>query len=204
VSAIWFCKSRNSGNQRSDNEIRSSIIQAGLSLWQACCTLPLWMLVFIFVLFTACTQMIILHLANYATDVGISPTVAATVISVIGIGSIVGRLVIGRGSDRIGNTNGLIICTGILTISLVWLIFSSELWKLYVFAIIFSFAYGGEVPLMTLLMSERFGLRAVSALVGVAILAARVGGALGSWVEERSSIPPVAILLLLSLQRLQV
>lgn len=155
---------------------------AGLSVWEACRTLPLWMIVGIFIIMNGCTQMIILHLANYATDIGISPITAATVVSVIGIGSIFGRLIMGTGSDKIGNNNTLIICGLIQTASLCWLIFSGDLWMLYIFAVTFSFAYGGEVPLMTLLMSERFGLRSVSALVGVLVLATRIGAALGSLV----------------------
>jgi len=153
----------------------------GMTLWDACRTLPLWLLVCIAVLVGVCTQMIFLHLVNYATDIGISPLVAATIISVIGIGGIFGRILMGSGSDRIGNMNAMILCMAIQTASLVWLIYSSELWMLYVFAGLFSFAFGGEVPLLTLLVSERFGLRAVSALVGLMLLATRVGAGLGSW-----------------------
>ncbi len=126
-------------------------------------------------------SMIFLHLVNYATDIGISPLTAATVMSVIGIGGIFGRVLVGSGSDRIGSINAMILCMAIQTASLIWLIFSGQLWMLYVFAALFSFAFGGEVPLLTLLISERFGLRAVSALVGLMLLATRVGAALGSW-----------------------
>jgi len=153
----------------------------GMTLWNACFTPSLWILIFTAVLVGVCTQMISLHLVNYATDIGISPLTAATIISVIGIGGIFGRLLIGSGSDRIGNINAMILCMVIQTASLIWLIFSSDLWMLYVFAALFSFAFGGEVPLLTLLVSEQFGLRAVSALVGVMLLATRLGAALGSW-----------------------
>ncbi|MFA5399767.1 MAG: MFS transporter [Dehalococcoidia bacterium] len=153
----------------------------GMTLGNACRTLPLWLLVGTAVLVGVCTQMIFLHLVNYATDIGISPLTAATVMSVIGIGGIFGRILVGSGSDRIGNMNAMILCMAIQTASLVWLIFSGELWMLYVFAALFSFAFGGEIPLLTLLVSERFGLRAVSALVGLMLLASRVGAAVGSW-----------------------
>jgi hypothetical protein len=52
---------------------------------------------------------------------------------------------------------------------------------LYVFAIFFSFAYGGEKPQMTLLVGLFFGLGAVKALTGVTSAGIRAGGALGSW-----------------------
>lgn len=166
--------------QQSDKAVHTSL-DGGMTLWSASRTSLLWMLVFIFMSFNACTQMIIVHLANYATDIGIAPLVAATIVSAIGIGSIVGRLIMGTAADRLGNDNSLIICSIIQTLSLVWLIFAGQIWALYGFAVVFSFAYGGEVPLMTLLVSEKYGLKAVSALVGVMVLATRIGATLGSW-----------------------
>jgi MFS family permease len=121
------------------------------------------------------------HLANYATDMGIGPFAAATVVSVIGIGGIVGRLVMGSVSDKIGSLNSLIITSLLLSASLIFLIFARQLWMLYVFAVFFSFAYGGEIPQMTLLVGQFFGLTAVIALTGVTSAGIRAGGALGSW-----------------------
>ena len=51
----------------------------------------------------------------------------------------------------------------------------------YLFAVIFGFAYGGEVPQMAALVGRFFGLRAVAALVGAIALGATTGGALGSY-----------------------
>lgn len=52
----------------------------------------------------------------------------------------------------------------------------------YLFAIVFGFAYGGEVPQMPALVGRFFGLRAVAALVGVVVFGATTGGAIGAWV----------------------
>ena len=79
-------------------------------------------MVFFFLLF--CIQMVMLHLVNYATDLGIDPLVAATLISIIGVISIPGRLVMGAGSDRLGLHNILIIVCGLVLASLVCLIFT--------------------------------------------------------------------------------
>jgi len=124
---------------------------------------------------------VLVHLVNYATDLGIDPFTAATIVSVIGIGSIAGRLFSGSMSDRLGEKNAMIIsCLG-LVVALILLIFSNQLWMLYVFAVLFSFSYGAEVTLMPLLAGQIFGLAAVMALTGVVSASARVGGAVGSW-----------------------
>jgi predicted MFS family arabinose efflux permease len=84
--------------------------------------------------------MVMVHLVNYATDIGIASLIAATFISIIGVGGFIGRLSMGTVSDRIGSHNALIICCTILTVTLVFLIFTSELWMFYLFAIVFGFA----------------------------------------------------------------
>jgi MFS family permease len=161
------------------------ISEAGISLKMAARYRPLWMLCATFFLFNFCLQMVMVHLVNYATDIGIASLIAATFISIIGVGGFIGRLSMGTVSDRIGSHNALIICCTILTVTLVFLIFTSELWMFYLFAIVFGFAYGGEVPQLPVLVGRFFGMRAVAALVGTVVFGATIGGALGAWVAGR-------------------
>jgi len=125
---------------------------------------------------------VMVHLVNFATDIGIASLIAATFISIIGLGSFIGRLLMGAASDRIGANSALLACCIIMMSTLVFLIFASELWMFYLFAIVFGFAYGGEVPQMPVLIGQFFGMRAVAALVGVAVFGSTIGGALGAWV----------------------
>lgn len=155
--------------------------ETAVTLRNATRTRSLWMLMLIYLLFNFCVQMIMIHLVNYTTDLGIAPLVSATLVSVVGMTSTAGRMVMGTASDRIGSNNSLIICCTILAMSLLWLIFARELWMFYLFAIVFGFSYGGEVPQIPTLISQFFGLRAVTALVGAVILSTTIGGALGSW-----------------------
>ncbi len=141
----------------------------------------LWILLSIYFLFNFCLQMVMVHIVNYATDLGTTSLIAATFISFIGVGSFVGRLVMGATSDRIGSNNALLICCTILMSTLVLLIFSRELWMFYLFAIVFGFAYGGEIPQMPILVGRFFGLKAVAALVGIVLFSANIGGAIGTW-----------------------
>lgn len=162
--------------------VRESVIpDAELGMAEALRTKPLWILLTIYFLFNFCLQMVMVHLVNYATDLYISPLVAATFISVIGVGSIAGRLAMGAVSDRIGSHNALLICCVILFATLIQLIFAKGLWTFYLFAVVFGFAYGGEVPQMAALVGSFFGLQSVATLVGIVVLGTRIGGALGSY-----------------------
>jgi MFS family permease len=156
--------------------------EKGITLEAAIRYKPLWIVFAVFFLFNFCLQMVMVHLVNFATDMGIASLIAATFISIIGIGSFIGRLGMGTASDRIGANNALLICCIIMLSTLVFLIYAEELWAFYLFAIIFGFAYGGEVPQMPVLMGRFFGLRALAALVGVIVFGATVGGAIGAWV----------------------
>jgi MFS family permease len=159
--------------------------ETGITMQVAARHKPLWMLFSAYVLFNFCLQMVMVHLVNYATDIGITSLIAATFISIIGVSSILGRMLMGIASDRIGSYNSLLICCLILMVTLTFLIFTQDLWMFYLFAIIFGFAYGGEVPQIPMLVGQFFGLRAVAALVGIVIFGATIGGAIGAWIGGR-------------------
>jgi MFS family permease len=163
-----------------DNDIHA-IRKDSISLKTAYNTKPLWLIFFTYLTFSLCLQMIMVHLVNYATDVGISSLVAATLVSVVGIGGIIGRLTMGIASDRVGSISAMIFCCITLTASLIWLVFAGQIWMFYLFALIFGFAYGGEVPQMPLLIGRYYGLKSVSALIGVILVGTAIGGAVGSW-----------------------
>ncbi|MDD4858834.1 MAG: MFS transporter [Dehalococcoidales bacterium] len=144
-------------------------------------TKSLWLLFVVYLFFNSGVQMIMVHLVNYTTDLGIAPQVAATIVSVVGIGSIAGRLSMGAASDKFGGMNMLIICCSILALSLLAFIFTRSLWTFYALAVVFGLAYGGEWSILPTLVGHFFGFRLVSALVGVVVTGATIGGAFGSW-----------------------
>jgi MFS family permease len=133
-------------------------------------------------LFCFSMQMVMIHLVNYATDMGINPLTAATFISLIGAVSIAGRLSTGIGSDKAGLNSTLILTRVFLVISLLCLIFSKSLWSFYLFAVIFGLCYGGEIPQIPLFIAKHWGTKAMATLVGLNSFIVSIGGALGPWV----------------------
>jgi MFS family permease len=166
-----------------DHEKRDTNIvkEADFSLKSAFRTRPIWLIFFIYSFVQFSIQMVMVHLVNHATDVGISSLAAATLVSAVGTGSIIGRLTMGTVSDRIGSIKSMTICCTILTSSLILLIFAENIWMFYLFAIGFGFSWGGVVPQQTLLINRYYGLQSVSALVGVIVIGVMTGGALSSW-----------------------
>ncbi|OGO32997.1 MAG: hypothetical protein A2Z29_07180 [Chloroflexi bacterium RBG_16_56_11] len=127
-------------------------------------------------------QIVMVHLVNHATDIGINPLVAATFISVIGAVSIASRLSIGAGADRMGIHNSLILTRVFLIVSFVFLLFTRSVWSFYLFAVLFSIPYGGEIPQIPLYIGKYFGTKSMATLMGLNLFVITVGGALGPWI----------------------
>ncbi|MBI2868543.1 MAG: MFS transporter [Chloroflexi bacterium] len=157
----------------------------GIGFGAAMRTRPLQKLVLIYFSLSFCLQIVMVHLVNYATDIGVSATTAAILLSIVGLGSMSGRLIMGPISDRIGNKQALVICCAGLALSLLWLVFSRELWMLFAFAIFFGLTYGGEIPQIVALLGRYYGLRSLSMLIGTVMAGNSLGGALGAWSAGR-------------------
>ena len=126
-------------------------------------------------------QIVMVHLVAHATDAGIDPLVAATFISVIGASSIVARLGVGLGAEKAGLYNSLLFTRTVLLVAFVLLFFSRSAWSFYVFAVIFSIPYGGEITQIPLVIGRFFGTKAMATLMGFFLLSVTLGGALGPW-----------------------
>jgi MFS family permease len=82
-------------------------------------------------------------------------------------------------SDRIKVNVSSIICLGLLAVSLVWLQFADNLWKLYFFAVFFGFGYGGLSCLQSLIAAELYGLLSLGVITAIFSFSFDIGGAIG-------------------------
>ncbi|MBA7479856.1 L-lactate transporter [subsurface metagenome] len=161
----------------------TTLTAGGFSLNQAIKTSPFWLFGLIMPGFSFCVLIIITHIVPHAVDTGISAMLAASILSIVAATSIIGRNLIGFICDRAGARPSLTACLAILTLSLIWLLFAKEVWMFYIFAAVFGIAYGGMIPVQTLVTAELFGLSSLGIILGSTELFFTLGGALG---------PPVA------------
>lgn len=153
---------------------------SGLSLPQVFRTRSFWLVIFIWIFFASNIFLVMTHLVPHARDINFSPMEAATVLSLIGGISIVGRVLLGIISDRIGRKLTAIICTLLQAGAMVWLIWAQDLWMLFLFALVYGFAYGGMSPVMAALVSDTFGLGRIGVILGLLETSFGVGAAIGS------------------------
>jgi MFS family permease len=55
-------------------------------------------------------------------------------------------------------------------------------WALFVFAVIFGFGYGAEVPQIPLFVGKFGGTKNMASLMGLTLFIGNIGGALGPWI----------------------
>jgi len=123
---------------------------------------------------------ITMHIVPHATDIGITPTIAASILATIGGIGILGRFLIGMTIDRIGSRRAMIICFLLLISALLWLQWARDLWMFYLFAAAYGLAHGGIYTMISPIVAEYFGVRAHGVLFGIVAFVGNIGGAVGS------------------------
>lgn len=150
-----------------------------LSLPEALRTRQFWTLCAAFLAIVFCAMIVVVHIVPFAHDIGVSPTTAAGVLSVIGGLSMAGRFICGLAIDRIGSKKVMLFCFILLIAALLWLQTAKALWMLYAFAVIYGVAHGGFFTTFSPIIAEFFGIKSHGALFGIAMFNGTVGGAVG-------------------------
>ncbi|MBA7631818.1 L-lactate transporter [subsurface metagenome] len=151
----------------------------GFSLQEAMRTRQFWLFCTAYFGFGVFLQVIMVHIVLHAIGLGISASAAANIFVAIGGLTVVGRITMGSASDRIGNRSILIGCFALMTAALAWLLVAKELWMLYLFAVVFGFAYGGLVAVQSPLVADLFGMRSHGVILGVIVFIITIGAAVG-------------------------
>lgn len=119
------------------------------------------------------------HISAAARDLGINESHAVGLVGLIGIGSLVGRFVIGTLADRIGRTLTLSLMQASMGLSYLGWFGAGGFPALAFYALWFGISYGGIVALLPALCMDLFGARAVAGIIGTLYTGAAFGNLLG-------------------------
>ena len=160
-------------------ESSSAQSQTGVSLAFAVRSRPFFLLFLGFLLASFGQFTPIAHIVPYAEDRGIAPQAAATLLSLLGVGSAFGRFAIGAAADRIGRWRGLGLSFGGVGVSCLLWLFGDGMIVLGLFAVLVGMFWGGSVALAPSVMADYFGTRAVSGIIGVLYAGVGFGALVG-------------------------
>jgi MFS family permease len=155
-----------------------------MTLREAARTQPFWLLVAAFFFGNLCSQTLHVHQVAYLVDHGLAALVAASVVSVVGLASIAGKIGGGWLSDRMERE--LVYVSGVAVMAasagvLLALGAAPSPMGAYGFAVLLGVGYSATATLTPAMVSDRFSGRHFGAIVGIGLLGAAVGSALGPW-----------------------
>jgi MFS family permease len=119
------------------------------------------------------------HLVPYAHDHGHSEAFGATLVGLIGIGSIAGRFILGGFGDRMGRRTMLVTVYAAMAVLLLLWMGTTGATALALFALAYGVSYGGYVSSCPPLAADYFGARAISGIIGALYTAAGLGYIIG-------------------------
>jgi len=119
------------------------------------------------------------HLAKYAADHGLGEATGVVMISLIGVGSMLGRFLLGGLADRWGRLATMTAMYFGLAVMDLWWLLADAGWALALFAVVYGVFYGGFVALAPALTTDYFGGRAASGIIGVLYTGPGIGAFVG-------------------------
>jgi MFS family permease len=164
-----------------------------MTLRQAARSQPFWLLVAAFFFGNLSSQTLHVHQVAYLVDLGLAAIVAASVVSVVGLASIVGKIGGGWLSDRMEREwvymGGVAIMAASACVLLALGAPPSQLGA-YGFAVLLGVGYSATATITPAMVSDRFSGAHFGAIVGIGLMGAAVGSALGpllaGWLYDRT------------------
>lgn len=106
------------------------------------------------------------HFIAYASDMGMDNTMAADALGLSGLFSIIGAVIMGKWSDRIGRRIPLGITYSLRSLSFLILLFANNDFTLFVFAAILGLSWTSTTPLSAAVTAETWGRQSAGFLLG--------------------------------------
>ena len=156
-----------------------------VTLAEAMRGMPFWLMLAAFFFGNACSQTLHVHQVAYLVDQGVAGIVAASVVGVVGLSSIVGKTGGGWLSDRMDRERiylaGIAVMVAAVA-ALAAIAGSPARWAIYGYAVLLGLGYSVTASLIPAMVSDRFSGPHFGAIVGMGLLGSAAGSALGPWV----------------------
>jgi MFS family permease len=129
----------------------------------------------------AAFQVISVHIIPYATDEGLSPSIAAIALGLLGGFSVPGRIISGYVADRTGWRKILAVCLFGMTLFIFWLFFIRAIWVLFCFVFFYGICHGSRISSHIGVLGEFFGMRSLGEIIGITMAIGQIFGALAPY-----------------------
>lgn len=118
------------------------------------------------------------HIKLYLSDLNYTQSVAANVMSIILLSSLVGRVLMGWLADIINRKYVMLLIYLIVAAAIPLLLVPDFAGRIYIFAVIFGIGLGGDYMIIPLMAGDLFGLKALGRTMGIILVADGIAEAL--------------------------
>ncbi len=159
-------KTDNPTDQPSGHSEHGQGASDGLTVKEALKTSAFWYMALTFSLRVGTTSAVALHFVPFLTDIGLDIVMAGFVTGAMAVISVVGRLLFGWLGDFLPKR--LVVAAGLasLTLGMVALAFSTNVWHVLFALLLYGPSYGGLATMMSAMRAEYFGRRAFATIAG--------------------------------------
>jgi MFS family permease len=119
------------------------------------------------------------HLIPFSNDLGLPKATGVMLFSLIGVGSIVGRFLLGSVADKFGRRPSLAAMYAGAAAIFTWWLVAANVWQLAIFAFIFGACYGGYVAILPAVTADYFSGPNISGIIGMIYTSVAVGNLIG-------------------------
>jgi MFS family permease len=145
---------------------------------------PFWLMLAAFFFGNFCSQTLHVHQVAYLVDLGVAAIVAASVVGVVGLSSIIGKTGGGWLSDRMDRELVYVAGIAIMLASVAVLALleaAPARWAIYGYAVLLGLGYSVTASLIPAMVSDRFSGPHFGSIVGLGLMGSAAGSAAGPW-----------------------
>jgi MFS family permease len=139
------------------------------------------------------------HLIPYVTDLGISPNTGGNMLAWFGFMSLLGILIAGPASDRVGCKIPIVLTFLLRVLAFLLILRYQSLVSLYVFSLVFGLTCFVTAPLTPILVSRLYGVSHIGYIAGFLNTLHHIGGGfwayVGGWVFDQTGSYRLAFIL---------
>jgi len=154
---------------------------SGLSLRDSLRVPQFWWMCIMLIGFGVAATSIMIHGVPHMTDLGISPTNAARVLSFMNVMTIPGSLGLGVLGGKLGNHRLYFLCFALMFFCIILLLGIGDLKSFYIFGFFFGLAVGAGSPQLSPLIANIFGMKSHGLLLGIFFMCITLGTGAGNF-----------------------
>jgi len=117
------------------------------------------------------------HLVPYAIDIGVTPTISALALGLLGGFSVPGRIISGFIADRVGWQKIMITSLFGLALFILLLSILKAVWMLYCFVLFYGMFHGSRISSHVGILGEFFGMSSLGEIIGISMAISMFTGA---------------------------